>query len=415
MAQSQAPVVVAHADPAAEQIFFQLMSNPMNDDPYTGYHQLRAAAPALLTGDGTLVLSRHADCDAALRHRALGKTSDMRGYLLTPIPEEDFTKAMALLQRSMSFANPPEHTRLRQQVGSAFANRHVEALRDGIAQRVDAMLDALAAQPAADFMATLAKPLPISIMGDLVGVPESDRATVSGRFREFAALAEPIVDADVFARATAAQDALAGYFTDLLATRREHPGDDLITRLGTAQDSEGLDQEEIVSTMLLLFGAGIETTTNMLGNGLYALLTHPEQMDRLRRDRQLIPAAVEELLRYDSPVQLDARTVLEPVMFAGVELQPGQTVTTLLGAANRDPERFADPDELDLGRIDNGHLSFASGVHFCLGAHLARLEAQVFLERLLARCAAVTLEGSPQRRAGFGLRGFAQLPVTLHT
>lgn len=404
---------VARAVPEGEQIFYGIMSDPMNDDPYSGYHRLRETAPALVTSDGTLVLTRHADCDAALRHRGLGKTTDMRGYLLTPVAEDEFAKAMALLQRSMSFANPPEHTRLRQPVASAFNNRHVEALRASVTSRTDALLDQLAAAPGTDFMGTVAKPLPVSVMADLLGLPEADRAVITPKFRQFAAMAEPVVDADVFARATAAQAELAAYFGTLLADKRQHPADDLLSRLAVAGDD--LDETEIVSTVLLLFGAGIETTTNLLGNGLHALLTHPDQLDRLRADPTLIPSAVEELLRYDSPVHLDARTVLEPLTFLGAELTPGQTVTTIIGAANRDPERFADPDRFDIGRQDNAHLSFAAGAHFCLGAHLTRLEAQVFLERLLSRYRAISLDEPPQRRAGLGLRGFARLAVTLHS
>lgn len=405
--------VIARTDPEAEMIFYGIMSDPMNDDPYAGYRDLRSKAPALITADGTVVLTRHADCDAALRHRGMGKTDDMRGYLLTPIPEEEFSKALALLKRSMSFANPPEHTRLRQQVSSAFTNRHVDALRAQITERTDALLDQLAAEPGADFISVAARPLPVSVMADLLGLPESDRTTITPKFRDFAALAEPLVDADVFARATVAQAELATYFAGQLASKRERPAGDLLSRLTSAQAAEALDETEVIATVLLLFGAGIETTTNLLGNGLHALLTHPDQLARLRAHPDLIPSAVEEFLRYDSPVQLDARTVLEPVTFAGVDLEPGRTVTTVLGAANRDPERFADPDTFDIGRADNGHLSFAAGAHFCLGAHLTRLEVQVFLERLLARFGTVALDGVPRRRPGLGLRGLAELPVTI--
>ena len=409
--RSGTATVTARHDPEAEKLFFEIMSNPINDDPYSSYHRLREHAPALLLSDGTLVVSRYADCDAALRHRSLGKTDDMRGYLLTPIPEEEFRAAMALLQRSMSFANPPEHTRLRGVVSSAFTNRHVEALRAVITERTDQMIDTLADAPDTDFMAALARPLPVSVIADLLGVPEPDRASITPRFREFAAMAEPVVDAEVFARAAAAQAELAGYFAELLKHKRAHPADDLLSRLALAEG--GLDDEEMTSTVLLLFGAGIETTTNLLGNGLYVLLTHAREFDRLRADPGLCDSAAEELLRYDSPVHLDARSVLEPATFAGAELAPGQNVTIMLGAANRDPQRFADPDRFDIGRTDNAHLSFAAGVHYCLGAHLTRLETSVFLERLVARSSAVVLSGTPRRRAGLGLRGFAELPVTL--
>jgi cytochrome P450 len=168
-----------------------------------------------------------------------------------------------------------------------------------------------------------------------------------------------------------------------------------------------------VATALLLLGAGIETTGHLLANTLHTLLGHPAALDALRADPALIPGAVEEVLRYDSPVQFDARTVLEPVSFAGAELEPGQTVTIMLAAGNYDPARFDDPDTFDIRRTDNAHLSFAAGIHFCLGAGLARLEVQVFLERLLSRHPSVSLAGAPQRRPGLGLRGFERIPVTL--
>jgi cytochrome P450 len=243
-------------------------------------------------------------------------------------------------------------------------------------------------------------------------VPEADRDKVAAAFRHFARLAEPIVDAGVFTAAADAQRELADYFSLLIAAKRENPGEDLLSRLAGTEPA--LEGTEIVATVLLLFGAGIETTTNLFGNGLYTLLSHPDQLARLRRDPALIPGAIEEILRFESPVHLDARTVLEPVNLAGHDLPAGTTVTTLLAAANRDPERFADPDRFDVGRQDNAHLSFAAGPHFCLGAHLTRLETQVLLERLIARTSDLTLEEGRQRRAGLGLRGYVTLPVTAH-
>jgi cytochrome P450 len=410
---SQPPTAPVGTDPEAEKLFFGIMSNPMNDDPYTDYHALRVKAPALRTSDGTLVLSTYADCDTALRHRSLGKSDDMRGYLLTPVPEEEFKAAMALLMRSMSFANPPEHTRLRQQVSSTFTNRHVDQLRATITARTDAALDRLFDTPGGDFMTLVATPLPIAVMSDMLGIPEADRDKVAAAFQDFARLAEPIMDAGVFTAAAAAERELADYFCLLLAAKREKPGQDLLSRLAATESA--LEDTEIVATVLLLFGAGIETTTNLFGNGLYTLLTHPDQLARLRKDPALILTAIEEILRFESPVHLDARTVLEPVTMAGHELPVGATVTTLLAAANRDPERFADPDRFDVGRQDNAHLSFAAGPHFCLGAHLTRLETQVLLERLVARTRELTLQEGRQRRAGLGLRGYASLPVTART
>jgi cytochrome P450 len=415
MAQAPSDITTAAArvDPDAEQLFQRIMMDPTNENPYAGYHELRRRAPALLTADGTLVLTRHADCDAALRHRSLGKGNEIQGFRLRPIPEDRLRELMTRLERSMSFANPPDHSRLRRVVSSAFTHRHIESLRPAITARVDDLLDGLAERPGADFMTGFAQRLPVGVVGDLLGVPEEDRAGFGSKVADQAAMVEPTADADTLSRAITAEAELAAYFSELLAHKREHPADDLLSRLVGPEAQGRLEEVEMVSTALLLLGAGIETTGHLLGNTLHTLLNHPAALDALRDDPGAIPGAVEEVLRFDSPVQFDARTVLEPVTFAGAELEPGQTVTIMLAAGNYDPARFDDPDTFDIGRTDNAHLSFASGIHFCLGAGLARLEVQIFLERLLSRSTSVALAGAVRRRPGLGLRGFAQMPLTL--
>ncbi|MFE1029886.1 cytochrome P450 [Streptomyces sp. NPDC058818] len=407
------PTVTARRDDAAESVFLEIMQNPAADDPYSGYRRLRETAPALITGDGTLVLTGHAECDAALRHRSLGRGDDMDGFRLAPVPQEQVAEVMAALKRSMAFVDPPRHARLRRPVSSVFTHRQVEGLRPAIVAHADRLLAGLYGTAGGDFMEAVAKPLPEIVISDLLGIPKSDRPSVLPNCQALAALMEPVTDAAVFRAAAEAQRALCDYFAELLARRRAQPADDLLSRLGTAPESGGLSDDEIVSTTLLLLGAGIKTTTHLLGNGIRALLDHPGQWARLRADPGLIPSAVQELLRYDTPAQLDARVALEPVWFAGVELKPGQTVMTVIGAANRDPARFPAPESLDVGRGENAHLSYAAGVHFCLGAQLANLEAEVLLQRLVAGTRAITAAGPPRRRLGLGLRGFDTLPVTL--
>ncbi|WP_176611719.1 cytochrome P450 [Actinomadura sp. WMMB 499] len=404
---------VARTDSEAEGLFGQIMMDPTIEDPYSGYREIRHRAPALLTSNGTLVLTTHAECDAALRHRALGKGNEIQTFRLRPIPEDDLRELMDRLERSMSFANPPDHSRLRRVVSSAFTHRHIESLRPAVTERVDALLDGLLAEPGADFMAGFARPLPLGVVGDLLGIPEEDRGGFGVQVAAQAAMVEPSADADTLARAITAESELAAYFTALLARKRERPADDLLSRLASPRSAETLDEAEMVSTALLLLGAGIETTGHLLGNTLHTLLRHPGELARLRRDPALIPGAVEEVLRFDSPVQFDARTVLEPVTVAGADLEPGQTVTLLLGSANYDPGRFPDPETFDVTRTDNPHLSFAAGIHFCLGAGLARLEVAVFLRRLLERTRSVELADEPQRRPSFGLRGLERMPVIL--
>ncbi|XVQ15490.1 cytochrome P450 [Spirillospora sp. CA-255316] len=403
---------VARADPEAEALLAEIMLNPLNEDPYEDYRRLRELAPALLTGDGTVVLTRFEDCDAAFRHRALGKSAQVFAPGPGEAPAARAGSLVDLLLRSMLFANPPDHTRLRRLVGTAFTGRHVEALRDAVRARTGALLEALAAEPGGDFMTAVALPLPVSVISDLLGIPETDRLAFTPRVNTLVAALDPSADQDTIADGEAAGQELYGYFSGLLAGKRASPADDLLSRLAASHVDDALDEAEMIATALLLFAAGFETTTNLLGNGLNALLANPDQLSRLRDHPALMPTAIEELLRYDSPVQFGLRTVLEPVTLAGTELEPGRMVLTLQGAANHDPGRFTDPARLDLGRDEGGHLSFAAGIHFCLGAHLTRLEAQVFLQSLVNGYD-VERAGDPVRRPGFTLRGLERLPLTL--
>jgi len=226
-------------------------------------------------------------------------------------------------------------------------------------------------------------------------------------------LFEPFADADTVARAIAAEDELADYFTSLLAEKQRHPGDDLLSRLAASRADDALDDGEMIATAMMLFGAGFETTVNLLGNGLYALLTHPAQLDLLGDRPELVPRAIEEFLRYDPPAQLVIRAVLRPCTLAGVELWPGDKIVVLLAAANRDPAQFTDPDRLDVTRDEGPSLAFSSGIHYCIGAPLARLEATEFFARLLSRYRHIEMAGQPRRRPGRGLCGFAELPVSV--
>jgi cytochrome P450 len=261
-------------------------------------------------------------------------------------------------------------------------------------------------------MEVLAFPLPVTVIGELLGIPAEDRLAFQPLVRAAVAALDPAADETALRGAFAAQDEMSAYMAGLLAERRHQPQDDLLSDLVLATESDDrLTEEEIIATALVLFGAGFETTTNLIGNGLLALLLHPDQLAILRADRSLISLAVEELLRWDSPVQLDGRLVLEPTVIAGHPLSPGQFVFTLLGGANRDPDRFADPETLDVRRRDPGPISFGSGIHHCLGAGLARLEGQEVFAQLLDRFSDIELVGSPAWRPHMVLRGLDQLPV----
>ncbi len=398
----------------AEELFIAILLGGVGADPYGAYHRLRTEAPVLRMQGGPLVLTRYGDCDAALRHRSLGKAREpLSARMASRAADEHASRALAWMRRTMLFSNPPDHTRLRRLVSSAFTVRHVEEMEHAISVRADQLLGACAGQPGTDFMSAVALPLPVNVIADLLDVPEADREPFTPLIHDVTALLEPFVSEEALARAVAAQAELASYFGGLLAGKRRTPADDLFSRLAASRADDKLDGEEMIAAAVLLFGAGFETTTNLLGNGLCALLQAPGQLALLRERPDLVPAAVEEMLRYDSPIQLDGRTTLGPATVAGAGLPAGQLVIMLIGAANRDPDRFTAPDRFDVTRDEGTHLSFAAGIHFCLGAHLARLEAAVVLRRMLARFRRIELAGEPEPRPGLNPRGLARLPMTL--
>jgi cytochrome P450 len=381
--------------------------------PYDAYRRLRESAPVLRSRSGVLVLSRYADCDAALRDRHLGKVDESLGFRLTDVPEELSRSAMKRFRRTMLFRNPPDHGRLRGLVTDVFTHRHVDQLRASIIRWIDILLDEAARHAQIDLMAALALPLPVHVISDLVGVPQADREQAAPLVRALIAPLEPTADVDAIRRAADAETQLADYFSHLLAKKRANPQADLLSRLSHAQGDDTLDDEEAVGTAILLFAAGFETTSNLIGNGLTALLTHPDQLRVLRTHPDLTSNAVEELLRYDTPVQTNGRTALAPTRIAGVDVAEGDVVLTLLGAANRDPARFSAPEMLDLTRASPSPLSFGAGIHFCLGAALARAEGAELFPRLLARFPRIELAGEPQWRSGLTFRGLTSLPVRL--
>jgi cytochrome P450 len=383
-------------------------------DPYEHYRLLREAAPVLLTRNGILVLSRYDDIYGALRHQSLGRAADEALSIhADKLADDQLHQAMRWWRRTVLFTNPPDHTRLRRLISGAFTPRHVERLRTLVAAYAEEALDELARQQGGDFMQVVALSLPVKVIAKLLGIAAADWAEFAPVVRDMVEMFEPLADAETLVRAVAAQQRLAGYFADLLAAKRRQPGDDLLSRLAVSCADDALDDTEMIATAILLFTAGFETTTNLLGNGLYALLTHPSQLALLREQPQMIPRAVEELLRFDPPAQLTSRTVLYPCTIAGVDLSAGQTVLALLASANRDPARFTAPDCLDVTRDEGPSLTFASGTHFCLGAHLARLEGAEFFTQLLRRYDGIELAGPARRRPGRSLRGFAELPVSL--
>jgi cytochrome P450 len=390
-----------------DPVQFQPLHPQVIEDPYPLYDRLRAEDPVHRSPTGMWVLSRYDDVALALRDPRFGR----RGFqemISARFGGPGFGSTM-LLQ------DPPDHTRLRALVSRAFSPRVIEDLRGRIQHMVDELLDAAAGRGEMDLIAGLAYPLPMSVICEMVGVPAGDR----DRFRQwsddivrsFDAIGFP--DPQVIARAKVAGAAIRAYFDDLVAARRRAPRSDLLSALIAVEEAgDRLSTEELFATAVLLFLAGHETTANLIGNGVLALLRDPVELRRLREDPAMIQRAVEELLRYDSPVQRVSRIVNDDVVIGDRTIPNGSLVLALLGSANRDPAHFAEPARLDVGREDNRHLAFGWGIHFCLGAPLARLEGQIVISTLLRRLPRMTLATERmQWRPTFTIRGLTALPV----
>src|SRR5262245_31747833 len=391
----------------ADPVQFNPLAPDTIEDPYPLYRRLRTEAPVHQTPLGMWVLSRYDDVAMFLRDPRFGR----RGF--REVIAARFGHSG--LSHSMLLQDPPDHTRLRTLVSKAFTPRVVEGLRAQIQDMVDGLLDAAIERGAADLIADFAYPLPVSVVSAMLGVPAED----CGRFRQWSYdLARSIdavivADPEIIERGSAAGRAFSEYFEELIERRRRAPRADLLSDLIAAEEAgDRLSTEELLATVLLLFLAGHETTVNLIGNGMLALLQRPEELRRLREDPALVGSAVEELLRYDSPVQRVSRLVYEDVTIDGCTIPQGSLVLGLLGAANRDPAHFPEPDRVDLGRRDNRHLAFGWGIHFCLGAPLARLEGQIAIGTLLRRLPAIRLATERVAwRQTFTLRALQALPV----
>lgn len=385
-------------------------------DPYSRYTAIRSMAPVYRSTFGFWVLTRFDDCQRLLRHPQVGKDfSGVSGTAGFTAEQHEAEMAFRRDRSNMLFADPPDHTRLRSLAMRAFTPRTVEALRPRVVTVVDRLLDRIdeAAGGVVDVMDLLAFPLPVTVIGEMLGVPEGDRPRFRPLVRASTAMLELTLTPEALSAATDATDEMEQYFGDLIAERRARPHDDLLSRLIQAEDEgDRLSEQELISTAILLFAAGFETTTHLIGNGLLALLDHPDQLDRLRADHGLLKTAVDELLRFDSPVQITARTAYADITMGEHVIETGQFALALIGAANHDPDHFTDPERLDVGRNEGAPMSFGSGIHHCLGAALARLEAQVVFDRLLARFPSMELAGErPAHRDSLTLRGLVELPV----
>lgn len=404
-------------DPAAfaPALLLELFTPEARADPYPIYRRYREQSPVQRSQVGIWTFTRYRDILTILRderfsadHRNATVVNEFFAQETGPDPIREVAGKILL------FTDPPDHTRMRTLVNKAFTPRAIEGLRSHISELVDGFLDGVADRGEMDVIADFAYPLPAYVICELMGVPVEDRDRFRGWSGEIAPIIDPITPPDVLQRAMEVAQQFGVYFAELVTERRARPQDDLLSALIAAEEQQDrLSEEELLGLCVLLFIAGHETTQNLIGNGLLALLRNRDQLEKLRDDPSLVRNAIEEMLRYDSPVQLTARPALEDVEIDGHTIRKGEEAVVILGAGNRDPDVFDDPERLDITRDKIQPVSFGAGFHFCLGAPLARLEGEIAFTKLLARFPSIDLAtDEPAWRNTLTLRGLASLPVT---
>lgn len=387
--------------------------------PYDAYAELREHAPVTYyEPTKQWLVSRHEDVSALLRDRRLGRTYTHRfshEEFGRPAPDPAHEPFHTLNDHGLLDLEAPDHTRIRRLVSKAFTPRMVEGLRPTVRRLAGELVDGLLADGGGDLVAAVAEPLPVAVIAEMLGVPEADRHLLRPWSADITGMFELNPTEEAARRAVTASIEFSDYLRALIRERRAAPGTDLISALVQAQEgTDALSEQEMISTCVLLLNAGHEATVNTTGNGWWALFRNPGELARLRGDVDgLLPTAVEELMRWDTPLQMFERWVLEDIEVRGVTVPRGSEIALLFGSANRDPERFADPDRLDLGRTDNPHVTFGAGIHFCLGAPLARLELTESYGALLRRAPGLRLVREPEWRPGYVIRGLEELLVEM--
>jgi cytochrome P450 len=389
-------------------------------DPYPAYRRLLEEGPLHFVdvsgGWGVWAVFGHAECSAVAKDPrfSVRRTEGMLS-MLPADKQGEFKELVRMLGLWMIFIDPPEHTRMRKLMNAGFGQAAAEALRPQVEKVVDKYLDSLGNGTEVDLVNQLAYPMPVRVISELLGVPE----TMQDSFlRWSAAIAEfngsPQRTVEQARNAQAAVLALTDFFRQAVAERRGRKGNDLISLLiDIKEEGEALTEEELYAQCVMLLFGGHETTRNLIASGLYLLLREPGKMAELRENQALIRSAVEEFLRFESPIQYTARVTKEPIELCGARIPKRQTILCMLGAANRDPKQFKNPDTLDLARLNNQHLAFSAGPHFCIGGQLARLEGQVAILRTIQRFPKMRLARSVEWEPNFGFRGLKALPVLI--
>ena len=397
-----------------------MFNSDLITNPYKTYAYLRNAAPLHWANEfrsGAWIVSRYADVLAGLHDSRL---SSRRSHNLTAaLPSEvqsEFTTFNQIFSKWMLFLDPPEHSRIRKLLNREFTPNMIQRLRPRIQQVVNTLLDDVVEKTEVEFMTEFANPLPVRVIAEMLGIPGEDQddfATWSEDLANFFGNAAGTLE--MARRAQNSLISLTEYFRALLPDRRKHKGDDLVSLLlQVEEEGEVLTTEELLAQCSLLLVAGHETTRNLLGNGMLALLQHPDQFEKLRENPSLVSLAVREFLRFDSPVQFSGRAATEDFEWHDREIKKGQTVILLLGSANHDSDKFTDPEKLDISRDEGMPLSFGHGTHFCIGAALAQTEAEIAFTTLLERTSNLTmLDEVPAWRANMSFRGLSRLPLSL--
>ena len=398
----------------------ELFTDELVQDPYPAFRRLLDEGPLHfvdVSGTwGVWAVFGHADCSAVAKDARLSaKRAERMLFTLPPERQEEFKELVRMLGLWMIFIDAPEHTRMRKLMNKGFSQQAAEALRPQVERIVDKILDSLRQVSEADLVNELAYPMPVRVISELLGVPETmhdDFLRWSAAIAQFNGSPNRTV-----AHAEKAQDAvlsLTNFFRKAVAERRRNKGSDLISLLiDIEEEGEALTEEELYAQCVMLLFAGHETTRNLIASGIYSLLREPEKMSELQGNPALIRTAVEEFLRYESPIQYTARVAKEDIELCGVRIPKRQTILCMLGAANRDAKQFKDPDTLDIQRANNQHLAFSAGPHFCIGNQLARLEGQVAILRTIERYPKMKLARRAEWEPNFGFRGLKTLPVTM--
>jgi cytochrome P450 len=407
----------ANARELAANFDIEKLSSDFYADPYPTYRALRQYEPVKRMRNGAYFLTRYDDLLTAYKNTTIFSSDKKKEFS----PKYGASLLYEHHTTSLVFNDPPAHTRVRRLIMGALSPRAIAEMEADLIALVDRLLDSLEAKGEADLIEDYAAAIPVEVIGNLLGVPREERAPLRGWSLAILGALEPVIGPEAFARGNAAVEDFLAYLRSLVARRRARPGNperDVLTRLIQGEDNgeeggERLSEKDLLHNCIFLLNAGHETTTNLIGNGLVALSAHPSQKRRLIEDPKLIKTAVEEILRFESSNQLGNRMTTERVELGGVTLEGGTSVTLCIGAANRDPLQFSEPEEFDIARTPNRHLAFGSGAHQCAGMALARLEGAIAISRFLARFPGYTLNGSPVRGGRARFRGFLSVPCAV--